>query len=393
MHICLRMISRLLAVPLKHQSEQFPVVTLTGPRQSGKTTLVRAVFPRHAYCTLEELDVRQAAVDDPRGFLRSFSDPVILDEVQHAPGLLSYIQSEVDGGGGPGRYILTGSQHFSLMEKVSQTLAGRTAVLHLLPCSLQETRVAGSLDETMFRGGFPSLVAGGRDVTAWQNAYIQTYIDRDVREVRAIGDLAGFQRFVQLCASRVGTLLNLASLAADCGVALNTAKAWISVLEAGYVVTLLRPYHRNFGKRLTKHPKLYFTDTGTACALLGIREPGHLAAHPLRGPLFENLVVVEYLKAMTHRARRPSLFFWRDHTGNEVDLIAGDDGALSGVEIKSGATVASDWARGLAFFQKVSGSALAHSAIIHGGDKSLPCGISRAIPWTRLAGKDFFENL
>jgi len=387
------MIPRLLSAALKTQSHEFPVVTLTGPRQSGKTTLVRTVFPKHAYCTLEELDVRQAAKDDPRGFLKSFPGPVILDEVQHAPGLLSYIQSEVDARSDPGRYILTGSQHLALMEGVSQTLAGRAAVLHLLPCSLQETGVTGTLDETMFRGGFPAVVAGGRNATSWQNAYIQTYIDRDVRAVRAIGDLAGFQRFVQLCASRVGTLLNLASMAADCGVSLNTAKAWISVLEAGFVVTLLRPYHRNFGKRLTKHPKLYFTDTGTVCALVGIREPGHLANHPLRGPIFENLVVGEHLKAMTNRARRPNLFFWRDHTGNEVDLLAGDDTNLTGVEIKSGSTVASDWARGLAFFQKVSGTALAHAEILHGGANSLPCGIARAVPWTRLAEKKFFANL
>jgi len=387
------MIPRLLSSELKTQSLQFPVVTLTGPRQSGKTTLVRAVFPGHAYLTLEELDVRQAAKEDPRGFLRSFSGPLILDEIQHAPGLLSYMQSEVDAGGDPGRYVLTGSQHFALMEGVSQTLAGRTAVLHLLPCSLQETGITGTLDETMFRGGFPAVVGQGRDATSWQNAYIQTYIDRDVRSVRAIGDLAGFQRFVQLCASRVGTLLNLTSLAADCGVALNTAKAWISVLEAGFVVTLLNPYHRNFGKRLSKHSKLYFTDTGTACALLGVREPAHLATHPLRGAIFENYVVCEYLKAMTNRARRPSLFFWRDHTGNEVDLLAGDESNLTGVEIKSGSTVASDWTRGLAFFQKVSGAALAHARILYGGNSSLPSGIARAMPWTSLADADFFDNV
>jgi predicted AAA+ superfamily ATPase len=387
------MIQRQLSECLKAQSREFPVVTLTGPRQSGKTTLVRSVFAGHEYCTLEELDVRLAAREDPRGFLNSFKGPVILDEVQNAPGLLSYIQGAVDRGGDPGRYILTGSQHLALMEGVSQTLAGRTAVLHLLPCSLKETGVRGTLDETMFRGGFPAVVAGNRDATSWQNAYIQTYIDRDVRAVRAIGDLAGFQRFVQLCASRVGTLLNLASLAADCGVALNTAKAWISVLETGFVVMLLRPYHRNFGKRLTKHPKLFFTDTGTVCALLGIREPGHLAKHPLRGAIFENLVVGEFLKAMSNRARRQALYFWRDHTGNEVDLLVGEETNLVGVEVKSGATVASDWARGLTFFQNVSGTALARAEILHGGENSLPCGIARAIPWTRLAEEDYFVEL
>jgi len=380
------MITRQLSGVLVRQAREFSVLTLTGPRQSGKTTLVRSLFPGHAYCTLEELDVRQAALGDPRGFLKSFPGPVILDEVQHAPGLLSYIQSEVDSGAKPGKYILTGSAQFALMEGVSQSLAGRSAILQLLPCSLAETGVRGTLDETLFRGGFPAMMSGKRDAMAWQGAYIQTYIDRDVRMVRAIGDLAGFQRFVQLCASRVGTLLNLTSLAADCGVALNTAKAWLSVLETGYVVTLLRPYYRNFGKRLTKHPKLYFTDTGTACALLGIRDAGQLAAHPLRGALFENLVVGEFLKARTNRGRRSDLFFWRDHTGNEVDLLAGSESELVGVEIKSGATVASDWSRGLSFFQKVSGVALARAEILYGGERQLPCGIAQAVPWTELAG-------
>ena len=379
------MIPRLLSAALKTQSREFPVVTLTGPRQSGKTTLVRTVFPKHAYCTLEELDVRQAAKDDPRGFLKSFPGPVILDEVQHAPGLLSYIQSEVDARSDPGRYLWTGSQHLALMEGVSQTLAGRTAVLHLLPCSLQETGVSGTLDETMFRGGFPAVVAGGRDATSWQNAYIQTYIDRDVRTVLAIGDLAGFQRFVQLCASRVGTLLNLASMAADCGVALNTAKAWISVLEAGFVVTLLRPYHRNFGKRLVKAPKLYFVDTGLACWLLGIRAPQMLPLHPMRGALFENWVVIEHLKQRCNQGQPSDLYFWRDNNGVEADLLYETAAAtVQTVEIKSGQTPTSDYIRAGQKSTRFVTDKVEVPKLIYGGDATFLRSGVEVLSWRSL---------
>lgn len=332
----------------------YPVVTLTGPRQSGKTTLARLAFADKPYVSLETPDEREFAHVDPRGFLARFPDGSIIDEVQHAPGLLSWIQTDVDAHGAMGRYILTGSQNFALMAHISQSLAGRSALIQLLPLSLAELSAAGRLpdgpeavDTTLLRGGYPPLQVRPVAPARWYADYTMSYLDRDVRQISQVHDLSTFQRFLKLCAGRTGQLLNLANLALETGIAQSTARAWLSVLEASYIVFLLPPHHRNLGKRVVKTPKLYFVDTGLAASLLGIAEASQLTLHPLRGALFETLIVGEFLKARYNVGRPSNLYFWRDNVGLEVDLLLETPEALHPVEIKSTATVRSDLFAGL----------------------------------------------
>ena len=340
------MIRRALETCPQKVARQYPVVTLTGPRQSGKTTLVQAVFPRHQYASLEEPDVREYALEDPRGFLGQFTGGVVLDEVQRAPDLFSYIQTIVDREDRPGRFILSGSQNFLLLRSISQSLAGRSAILHLLPFSLRElrrteallpggagTRASRSggenppgLMETLFRGFYPRIHDKDLDPATWYSGYYQTYVERDVREIVNVGDLEAFGRFVRLCAGRNGQLLNLSSLGNDCGITHTTASRWISILEASFLVHLLRPYHANFGKRLIKSPKLYFLDTGLLCYLLRIQSPEDLRLHASRGPIFESFVISELIKSFLHQGQEPDLYFWRDSTGHEIDAVV-DRGA------------------------------------------------------------------
>lgn len=381
------MFRRTLADKLAALARQFPVVSITGPRQSGKTTLARLVFADHEYVSLEEPHEAEFARADPKGFLRRFSGGVILDEIQRVPPLLSYLQGIVDREDRSGRFIVTGSQQFHLLGKVSQTLAGRTVIVILLPLSLNELlgRPAANprtldapapkvrkppfpLETILYQGLYPRIHDKHPAPQDWLSAYYRTYVERDVRDVATIGNLEAFQRFVRLCAGRTGQLLNLSSLGVDCGVSHTTARHWISVLQAGFIVHLLPPHHVNFAKRLTKSPKLYFLDTGLLCYLLRIREPEDLRDHALRGPIFETFVVSELYKAFAHRGEVPPLYFWRDRTGHEVDLIVDTGKTLLPIEIKSGETVVPSFFAGLRYYMGLGKPAAKTGILIHAGD-------------------------
>lgn len=380
------MIPRHLAKRLEADAGYYPIVTLTGPRQSGKTTLARACFGDYEYVSLEDFDQREFAVADPRGFLDRYKGKVIIDEVQRAPDLFSYLQTAVDKDERPGRYILIGSQNLLLMDGISQSLAGRSGILHLLPFSRSELErqdpptavepgalfgnTASQLDcWRLIRSGFyPRIHERGIPPEIWLSDYLRTYVERDVRALVNVGDQESFERFLRLCAGRTGQLLNFAALSADGGIAPDTARRWISVLKTSFLLFLLRPHHENFNKRIIKSPKLFFYDTGIACALLGIRTDEQLFTHPARGALFENFIISEVVKAYTHDRREPPISFWRDQTGNEIDLLIEEAGQLYPVEIKSGATVKDSHLEGLQRWHRLTGTPAANSSLIHAGN-------------------------
>lgn len=387
------MIARILGHQVARLAQYFPVVTVTGPRQSGKTTLCRTVFPEHRYVSLEVPDTRAFARSDPRGFLEPLCGGAIIDEVQRVPDLLSYVQGEVDSDTQPGRFVLTGSANLALLESVSQSLAGRTALLQLLPCSLDEARLfpGAPLDllATVWTGGYPAIFDRVVPAGEWLGAYVATYVERDARQLLNIGDLETFQTFIQMCAGRVGQLLNLSSLGADCGITHNTARAWLSVLETSFLTFRLHPYHANVGTRLVKTPKLYFHDTGLLCFLLGIRQPEQLRAHPLRGAIFESWVASEVLKWRVHRGLRPDMYFLRDHKGYEVDVLVADGERWLALEVKSGKTVATDFFAALeALPRRITlppGVRRLDRAVVYGGDEARLQRDIRVVPWSGVA--------
>ena len=381
------MIRRTIEPLMKGLAKQYPVITLTGPRQSGKTTVCRMAFPRKPYVSLENHDLRDFAVEDPRGFLAQYEGGAILDEIQRAPRLASYLQTIVDENPAPGRFILTGSQQFEMSNTISQSLAGRTTLLKLLPFSLDELgpkRVPKTLDELLLSGLFPRIHDRGLDPVRALGDYFETYVERDLRQLIHLRDLSLFAKFVKLCAGRVGQLCNLQALASDTGVSHTTARAWMSLLEASYVVFLLPPWFRNVSRRLMKSPKLYFYDVGLATHLLGIETPGQVSRDPLRGPLFENLIVLEALKHRYHRGARGNLAFFRDVKGNEVDLLLEFGRDLFPIEIKSGATVPGDAGRAFPSLEKLAGGFPWGVAIIYGGDRSEPRSGRPSVSWREV---------
>ncbi|MCF7921031.1 MAG: ATP-binding protein [Candidatus Cloacimonetes bacterium] len=352
------MIRREIEPLLREMMNVFPVVTVTGPRQSGKTTLVRYVFPEMDYVSLEELDKRNYAQSDPRGFLSEYPGSVIIDEIQKVPDLLSYIQTIVDNEKRNGRYILTGSNQFEYMNSISQSLAGRTGILKLLPFSYNELygNKQVSQNDLLYAGFYPRIFDQKMRPELFYGSYLETYIERDVKNVTKVHDLLQFHRFMQLCAGRIGQIVNYQSFSNELGVDAKTIKNWLSVAMAGYIIYLLPPYFRNFNKRIIKSPKLYFFDVGLVAHLLGIRDEDHLNNHPLRGQLFENFVVMEFLKSNYNAGKRSNLYFFRDNSGNEVDLIYEMGDETVPIEIKSAQTVNNSFFKGLDFFRKTAGS-------------------------------------
>lgn len=388
-------VSREIGEQVRARSSKYPVVSITGPRQSGKTTLARALFPDLDYVSLERPDTREQAQEDPRRFLRSFPRGVVLDEVQRVPDLFSYIQGIVDESRQPGRFILTGSQNFLLLEKISQSLAGRVAVFRLLPFSLPELcsspYAPGDLEGLLFTGTYPPVYDRGYEPRSWYMDYIQTYIERDVRSIRNVTDLTQFQKFLGLCAGRVGQLLNLNALAGECGLSHNTARDWLSVLEASYLTFRLPPYHENFNKRIVKQPKLYFFDTGLLCALLGLSGPEQLAQHYLRGSIFESFVVSELVKARWRAGLPGHGFFWRDRHGHEIDALVETAGRSVPVEIKSGETLHAAMFDGLAYWSKLTGAPQDAGCLIYGGSETQSRKTGRVLGWRALP--DFLRSV
>jgi predicted AAA+ superfamily ATPase len=366
------MITREISTHLSGLAQKYPVITVTGPRQSGKTTLAKAVFEDKVYINLELMDNREFANEDPRGFLRRIPDGAILDEIQRTPHLASYIQGIVDEKKQNGMFILTGSQQFEVSNSINQSLAGRTALLKLLPFSLNEiTDNYGypGIDQLIYSGFYPRIYDQKLQPTQALADYFETYVERDLRQLIQIKNLSSFQKFVKLCAGRTGQLLNLNSLGNDVGISHTTAREWLTILEASYIVFLLEPFHRNIKKRLIKSPKIYFYDVGLACYLLGIESLSQLETHPLRGNLFENMVVIEILKYRYNQGKRNNLNFYRDSIGNEVDVIYNVGADIFPIEIKSAETIARDFYKGLNALEKLITNMPWGKLIIYAGDQ------------------------
>jgi hypothetical protein len=386
------MFKRDLQVYVEKVATFYPVVVILGPRQSGKTTLAQLTFTKHKYVSLEDIETRRFAQSDPRGFLDTYHNEfgIILDEFQHVPELLSYIQTTVDAKKKLGYFILTGSENFLMNQAISQSLAGRVAITTLLPLSLAELKnnnlMPATINELYIKGFYPPIYARQVPPDIWYPDYIQTYIERDIRQLANVSDLSLFQMFMQLCAGRCGQLLNLSSLANDCGISDTTARRWITLLQASYIIFLLPPHHNNLGKRLTKSPKLYFYDIGLMRALLKI-PADQLPTHHLRGNFFESFVISDLIKQYTNQGKRPSLYFWRDHTGHEVDCVVEYGNQLIPIEIKSGQTVQSDFFKGLEYYQSLADGEAPTGYIIYGGNETQKRSKGNVIAWNTI---DYF---
>ncbi len=379
------MIDRILQKKLQDFKNYMPVATLTGPRQSGKTTLVKETFPEYRYMNLEKPNIRQMALEDPINFISLINNEkgMIIDEAQYAPDLFSYIQSLVDEKK-KAKFILTGSQNFLLSAQISQSLAGRVRILTLLPLSMQELSMSNydllSVESHIWTGGYPSVYARGVDIEDWYLDYIQTYVERDVRQIINIHSLNQFQVFLKLCAGRIGQLLNYTALANEVGVKDTTIRQWIGLLEASYVLYTLKPYYNNFGKRLIKSPKIYFYDTGLACSLLDIKNEHQLESHYLKGGLFENLIINEIIKNYTNYGKRPSIYYWRESNGVEIDLLIEKGAKLIPIEIKATKTTKMNFFKNIKLFCKTSKTATEYGHVIYGGDENL----NNFISWRKI---------
>ena len=386
------MIPRLAAPRILRLLQGFPVLTVTGPRQSGKTTLMRTLLPDKPYVTLEAPAQREFARNRPAEYLRQFPQGAVIDEAQNAPELFSELQGVVDASGQMGQFVLTGSQNLSLLSRVTQSLAGRTALVELLPLSIAELRGVGLLEADyashLLKGFFPAIYSRSLEPHEWLQGYLVTYAERDARQLAAIQDLSAFQRFLKLTASRTGQLLNMQSLGSDAGVADKTVKHWLSILETCYLIHFVRPHAANFGKRLVKSPKLYMTDVGLAATLMGIRTEGEIQSHPLRGALFETMVVNELMKTRVNLGLREPLYFWRDNIGTEVDVVIERGNEIAAVEIKSGPTVASDTFRQLDKWHKYASErgrfSAVHLGLVYGGDARFTREGVDVLPWSAL---------
>jgi hypothetical protein len=383
------MINRELASYLAHISTFFPVVSVTGPRQSGKTTLIRAVFPNHEYFNLEDPGHRHLALTDPLGFLKNGSVDMIIDEAQYVPHVFSYIQVLSDSKKKKGQFILSGSQNFLLMEKITQSLAGRVAILHLLPLSVREQFTYGwenhPWEYFAFRGGYPGPLSIDLSPKDFYPFYIQSYIERDIRQLINVTDLEKFRSFLLLCAGRIGQLVNFSSIGQEIGIDSKTASRWLSVLETSFIVFRLPQFHKNFGKRLIKSQKLYFHDTGLACYLLGIHKPEDIPLHYAKGNLFENFIIAELQKNKLNKGEQPLFYYWRDNTGHEIDLITEESNRITGIEIKSGSTIHEDFVKNLAWFQKLITKTTFAPIVIYTGKEEQTRSTSVHIrPWNKL---------
>lgn len=382
------MIKRTAEVRLRKLAKTFRSVAVVGPRQSGKTTLCRIVFPQKVYVSLENPDLQEFANADPRGFLSQYKNGAILDEIQKAPHLFSYLQQILDETKKKGLFILTGSNNFLLQSTITQTLSGRIAYLQLLPLSLQELkktkRLKADYSWHILSGGYPELIAKKIKPADWYSGYLHTYIERDVRQLKNISNLSQFTKLLRLCAGRTGQMLNMTAISNDCGIDQKTVAAWLSILQSSYIIYLLKPYHNNFNKRIIKTPKLYFYDTGVVCSLLGISKADEIVTHAAKGFLFENMIVSELLKKRFNAGETDNLYFWRDKTGNEVDIITDKAGKLTAIEMKAGETISADFFKGIDYFSKLKKDKVAKLLVYGGKQEQKRSNDIQVIPWNKL---------
>ena len=384
------MLKRNLEKEIKISARMFPVIALLGPRQSGKTTLVQYCFKKHNYVSLEDLDQRKFAKDDPRLFLEKNLNKygLILDEIQQVPELLSYIQTLVDKKKKEGQIVITGSQNFLLNESISQSLAGRVAIMTLLPLSIAEFKknkiLPKRVESLLISGSYPKIADKKATPEKWYPSYVRTYIERDVRSLKNVGDVTVFQHFLKLCAGRVGQILNISSLSNDCGIDVKTTKSWLSILEQCYILFLLQPYYKNFNKRLIKSPKLYFYDSGLLCNLLGVENEEHLMAHSNRGNIFESFIISEIIKSFYNKDKVPNIYFWRDSSGNEIDCLIEKGEKLIPVEIKAGKTINSSFFDSLQYWSELSKTSAKDLFLVYAGNESQKRSVGNVVAWSNL---------